>query len=107
MKPGNLFSKLPDSLNDEVSKTLLKADHFILERIISAGRGVQPGKWYDQDTNEWVLLLRGRAGLLFENEREVLVLHPGDYVHIPAHHRHRVEWTETGQKTVWLALHYR
>jgi cupin 2 domain-containing protein len=107
MKPRNLFSKVPDSLKDEVFETLLKTDQFILERIISPGRPTQPGEWYDQDTNEWVLLLRGRAGLLFEGEREVRVVHPGDYVHIPAHHRHRVEWTEAGQKTVWLALHYR
>jgi cupin 2 domain-containing protein len=34
------------------------------------------------------------------------VMRPGDYVHIPAHQRHRVEWTEPDQKTVWLALHY-
>ena len=107
MKPRNLFSKVPDLLKDEVFETLLKTDQFKLERIISPGRATQPGEWYDQDTNEWVLLLRGRAGLLFEGKREVRVMHPGDYVHIPAHHRHRVEWTEAGQKTVWLALHYK
>jgi cupin 2 domain-containing protein len=27
-------------------------------------------------------------------------------VHIPAHKRHRVEWTDSCQPTVWLALHY-
>jgi cupin 2 domain-containing protein len=27
-------------------------------------------------------------------------------VHIPAHRRHRVEWTDPGQPTIWLGLHY-
>ena len=31
---------------------------------------------------------------------------PGDYVHIPAHRRHRVAWTDPAQATVWLAVHY-
>lgn len=107
MEPKNLFLQIPDSSKDEIFEPLLKADDFILERIISSGQATQPGKWYDQDTHEWVLLLSGRAGLLFEGEKEARVMHPGDYVHIPAHQRHRVEWTDAGQKTIWLALHYR
>jgi cupin 2 domain-containing protein len=101
------LSNVPDLLKNEVFETLLKTDHCILERIISSGQQMQPGEWYDQDTDEWVILLRGGAGPLFEGEREVRVMHPGNYVHIPAHRRHRVEWTEAGQKTIWLALHYR
>jgi len=34
------------------------------------------------------------------------VLKPGDHVSIPAHCRHRVEWTATGEPTIWLAVHY-
>ncbi|MGD0918540.1 MAG: cupin domain-containing protein [Thermodesulfobacteriota bacterium] len=107
MELKNLFLEIPDSSKDEVFEILLKTDHFILERIVSSGQATQPGEWYDQDTNELVLLLSGRAGLLFEGEREVRVMHPGDYIHIPAHNRHRVEWTDAGWKTVWLALHYK
>ena len=106
MKLDNLFSPIPDSLTEEIFATLLTTDHFKLERIVSTGQTTPPGEWYDQDTNEWVILLRGRAGLLFEGEAGERVMHPGDYVHIPAHWRHRVEWTEAEQKTVWLALHY-
>jgi cupin 2 domain-containing protein len=47
------------------------------------------------------------GGLLFEGEREPLALGPGDYVLIPAHRRHRIEWTDAKAPTVWLALHYR
>jgi cupin 2 domain-containing protein len=107
MKPQNLFSPLPDPALAEIFDILLKTDHCKLERITSAGQATPPGEWYDQETQEWVVLLSGSAGLRFADEAEVLVLQPGDYVHIPAHRRHRVAWTDPVQKTVWLALHYR
>jgi cupin 2 domain-containing protein len=106
VKAGNLFSEIPDSTIDEVFEILLRNDHFKLERIISSGQATPPGEWYDQDMNEWVILLSGSAGLLFEGEEEVSIMHPGEYVQIPAHKRHRIEWTDPEQKTVWLALHY-
>jgi cupin 2 domain-containing protein len=102
----NIFQDLPKVMIEEISETLLDTRLFRLERIISSGQGTPSGEWYDQDTNEWVILLEGSAGLLFGGETEVRVMRPGDYVHIPAHQRHRVEWTNPDQKTVWLALHY-
>jgi len=33
-------------------------------------------------------------------------LEPGDYIHLPAHLKHRVEWTDPTTETVWLALYY-
>jgi cupin 2 domain-containing protein len=107
MKLQNLFSPLPEIVPDEIFAPLLHTDHFKLERIVSAGQATLPGEWYDQDTHEWVVLLSGSARLLFEGEKDVCVLRPGDYVNIPAHRRHRVEWTDAKQKTDWLALHYR
>lgn len=106
MMPDNLFSNISDSIAEEIFETLVRADHFKLERIISSGQATPPGEWYDQDDNEWVILFSGSAGLLFEGDKEICVMNPGDYVHIPAHRRHRVEWTDANQKTVWLALHY-
>ncbi len=103
---NNLFSGIPGEIPQEVSEILLQASGFRLERIISAGQATPPGQWYDQDTHEWVVLLSGAAGLLFEGEAQVWVMRPGDYVLIPAHCRHRVEWTDPEQKTVWLALHF-
>jgi len=107
MRTGNLFSEIPDGLKKEVFTTLLKTGAFTLERIVSTGQATPPGQWYDQETHEWVILLKGRAELIFEGQKEGYSLQPGDYVHIPAHQRHRVEWTEAGQATLWLALHYR
>ena len=106
MKLDNIMSRIPYFMQDEISETLLKSEHFKLERIVSSGQATPSGEWYDQDTNEWVVLLSGSAGLLIEGETDICVMHPGDYIHIPSHQRHRVEWTDPEQKTVWLALHY-
>jgi cupin 2 domain-containing protein len=106
MRIDNLFRHLPEMEIEEIFETLLDAQHFKLERIISSGQRTPPGEWYDQNANEWVILLSGEAGLLFEGEVEPERMRPGDYVHILAHQRHRVEWTDPEQKTIWLALHY-
>ncbi len=105
--PTNLFSAIPKEIPQEIIEVLLKTPGFHLERIISAGQATPPGEWYDQETHEWVVLLTGAAAILFEGEERVRILHPGDYLLIPAHCRHRVEWTDPEQKTIWLALHFR
>ncbi|MNJ73825.1 Cupin domain protein [compost metagenome] len=53
-----------------------------------------------------MLLLSGSAGLRLEHESAERVLRPGDFVEIPAHCKHRVEWTDSQQATVWLAVHF-
>jgi len=78
-----------------------------VERIVSHGHCSPDGFWYDQDENEWVILLKGSAGLRFEDQDSVLVLNPGDYLHINGHQRHRVEWTDPKQETIWLAVYYK
>ena len=104
--PGNFFSQVPRVLPEEVIEVVLRTGAFRLERIISTGQATPAGEWYDQDSHEWVLLLTGGARLRFENEPQMIIMKPGDYVHIPAHRRHRVEWTDPGQPSFWLALHY-
>jgi cupin 2 domain-containing protein len=104
---SNLFAPIPTEIPKEIFEVLLETKDFRLERIISAGQATPPGEWYDQDIQEWVVLLRGGAGLRFEDEPEPRILSPGDHLLIPAHRRHRVEWTDPEAPTVWLALHYR
>jgi len=103
----NLFTPLPAEIPAEIFQVLLETENFRLERIVSAGQATPPGEWYDQDTHEWVALLQGGAALRFADEPEPRLLRPGDYLLIPARRRHRVEWTDPAQPTVWLALHYR
>lgn len=101
----NLFEELPGELPDELFTTLLQRPDLKLERIVSRGHTTVEGQWYDQPHDEWVLLLTGKADLLLADPDECLTLRPGDHLLIPAHRRHRVEWTLPDKKTMWLALH--
>jgi cupin 2 domain-containing protein len=105
--PQNLFADLPpDSPPEELFLTLLSTGGIRVERIVSHGHASPAGFWYDQGQHEWVLLVSGAARLRFEDEPEPLEMSPGSFVNIRAHRRHRVEWTDPGQPTVWLAIHY-
>ena len=107
MNANNLFDGLPGELAEEHFTEILLAGGLRVERIVSRGHCSPEGFWYDQDWAEWVLVLRGSAGVLFEGEAEPVVLRPGSYLSIPAHVRHRVAWTDSHEATVWLAIHYR
>lgn len=102
----NLFRGIASSATEEQTLALLSTNGLQIERIVSTGQANPPGFWYDQERAEWVLLVCGSAALLFEDESEARVLNPGDYVVIPAHRRHRVEWTSAQEPTVWLAVHF-
>jgi len=106
MIPSNVFANVAHQLPDEEIVELLSARNVRIERIVSTGHASALDKWYDQDWAEWILLLAGSAGLIFEGESEPLLLEPGSYVHIDAHVRHRVAWTDHAVPTVWLAIHY-
>jgi cupin 2 domain-containing protein len=86
---------------------LLSRPGFRVERIVSTGQASPPGFWYDQDVAEWVVLLSGAAELQFEDEASPRKLAPGDWIDIAAHRRHRVNWTDLSQPSIWLAIHYR
>ncbi len=103
----NIFSNIPDTLPEELFEDVApEATGVRIERIVSQAHASPPGFWYDQEKSEWVMVLAGSAGLSFEGSDDVMVLKPGDYVNIPARTRHRVEWTDPHEKTVWLAVHY-
>ena len=100
----NLFADLPAHLPEELIQTLLSTPQVRIERIVSQGHVSPPGFWYDQDEHEWVLLIQGAARLRFDDE--VVELKPGDFLNIPAHRKHRVEWTSPDELTIWLAIYY-
>ena len=102
---GNLFADIPATLSSERFDPLLQLATCRLERIISIGHATPSGEWYDQDRDEWVVLLQGRAGLRFADENRERALNVGDYLWIPAHRQHRVEWTSRQPPAIWLALH--
>jgi cupin 2 domain-containing protein len=103
--PANIFDDMPVTLADEQFTPLWSTATVRVERIISRGHASPPGFWFDQDGAEWVLVLRGAAAIRFEGQVDPIRLSRGDYLYIPAHARHRVEWTDPDQVTVWLAIH--
>jgi cupin 2 domain-containing protein len=107
MNAKSLLENLPADLPEELCTTILQAAGLRVERIVSQGHASASGFWYDQDENEWVLVLEGSAAVQFEGDAEPVKLRRGSYLNIPAHARHRVAWTDPDAKTVWLAIHYR
>ena len=98
----NLLGDVPTDSPDELVQTLLKLPPVRIERIVSYGHHSPNDLWYDQPENEWVLLIAGAARLRLEDE--IIEMTPGSFVNIPAHRRHRVDWTDPKQATIWLAV---
>jgi cupin 2 domain-containing protein len=103
----NLLRDIPDARAGEITEAIVGAPGVRIERIVSLGQASPPEFWYDQAETEWVLLLAGAALLRFADEPEARLIGPGDWVEIAAHRRHRVDWTDPAQPTVWLAVFYR
>ncbi|MGQ9642571.1 MAG: cupin domain-containing protein [Ignavibacterium sp.] len=105
MKQQNFFSNIPENLSEEIIETILTHNNIRIERIISKGQSSPEDFWYDQTENEWILVLAGKAMIKFEEE-SIITLHKGDYLLIPANQKHRVEWTDPEQHTIWLAIFF-
>ena len=100
----NIFSEIDADANEEVFTDLLKKPGVRIERIVSTGQASPSDYWYDQDWDEWVMVLSGSAKLTIEG-KVAMTMEAGDYIILPAHTRHRVDWTDPGEPTVWLAVH--
>jgi cupin 2 domain-containing protein len=103
VKNANIFD-LPSFLPTiEVFEPLVSNDNILIERIISTGQTTPLGEWYDQDKDEWVILLQGEASLVYD-DGSIIDLTVGDYLLIPAHQKHRVEYTSSEPPCIWLAV---
>ncbi len=102
----NISADIPGNTSKEVFEDIVSADGVRIERIISNGHSSPDSGWYDQDENEWVMVIKGSARLVFEGDQEVLLCE-GDYLNIPRHTKHKVAWTDPDNITVWLAVFYR
>ena len=105
MSKSNIFQNIPKKLEQEFFEEIVAKKGFKIERIVSFGHTTNESEWYDQESDEWVILLQGEAILSFEDEQDV-ALFAGDYINIPAHKKHRVSWTKEDTQTIWLAVHY-
>ncbi len=102
---NNMFDAIPMSINTEIFETLIESEDIKIERIISKGHTSPDSGWYDQDKNEWVIVLQGKALLAFA-DNTTINLKTGDYINIAAHQKHRINWTDPDTETIWLAIHY-
>jgi cupin 2 domain-containing protein len=105
MNAVNVFdlSAAPPS-DKETFERLAKGEGLVIERIVSSGQKTPEGEWYDQERDEWVVLLQGQATLSFQDGTE-LNMCAGDSLFIPAHQRHRVEHTSKDPPCIWIAVH--
>lgn len=92
------------SEDSEVFEDLLHSENIQIERIVTLKPYSKPGEWYDQEKDEWVLLLQGEAELEFSEEKK-LQLKAGDYIFIPARKKHRINHSSPNKKCIWLAIH--
>jgi cupin 2 domain-containing protein len=101
IRVDNLFANLPELSSSEQFLSLFENPFVKIQRIVSESHSSPPGFWYDQDEDEWVIVVRGKATLEFEGG-DLVRMQEGDYVTIPRHVRHRVQQTDS--KTIWLAV---
>ena len=101
----SLLRDLPAAGHGEIVERLAGNKAVRIERIVSRGEASPEGFWYDQEEAEFVLVLAGAARLAFADGAEI-ALGPGDWIDVAPHRRHRVDWTDPDQPTVWLAVFY-
>lgn len=100
---GNIFhhSHIAESPEETFSK-LLQHQNCQIEQIVSSGHSTPPDQPYQQDFDEWIMIVQGEASLTIETEQ--FDLKKGDYLFIPANDRHWVTKTSHNPKCIWLAV---
>jgi cupin 2 domain-containing protein len=102
----SIYGEIPKTIPEEITESIISSGRIRIERIISRGQSSPKSFWYDQDQNEWVMVIKGKAKLKFFEQEGLIELNEGDYIDIPSHKKHRVEWTDPENETVWLAVFY-
>lgn len=100
IKKFNLNSK------EEIFEKIISEKNLTIERIISFGQKTDDDKWLYDNRNEWVLLLQGKAELLFEDGTK-LKMRKGDYVLIKSKTKHKVIFTSKSPPCIWLAIYFK
>ena len=102
----NLLASVPGPLDEEWVEVLVQGHDVRVERIVSTGHTSPEGFWYDSPQAEWVAVLTGEAKIRFADDGAAMHLRAGDCLTIPAHRKHRVDWTAPDEATVWLAVYF-
>ncbi len=106
MSVSNFFNVANPDNDEELFESLLQGRNIRVERIVSCGQVTPPNQWYDAQQDEWVMVLQGTARLtLLDTEITTIEMEAGSYLLIPAHQKHRVEFTSQDPPCIWLAIH--
>jgi len=105
LKKSDIFDNIPKDLTNEFFEDIVLSDNVKIEKIISKGHTSPKDGWYNQEQNEWVIVLKGEGIISFEDEKQIC-LKSGEYINIPAHKKHKVSWTKPDEETIWLAVFY-
>jgi cupin 2 domain-containing protein len=100
----NIFANIPKKIPNEIFETIITDKNIKIEKIISKGHTSPAHGWYDQEKNEWVILLDGEASIEFEDK--IVDLKKGDYINILANQKHKVIKTSKNPPAIWLAIFY-
>jgi cupin 2 domain-containing protein len=103
---NNIFDIPTYKNNTEEIVDLIEKNRIIkIERIISFGQKTPDNVWLCEKNEEWVILLKGKSLIIFENGLKYS-LHKGDYISINANTKHRVEYTSKKPPCIWLTIHF-
>ncbi len=95
----NFFNITTPRDGEESITELLKHKNVTINAI--ASNRLREGGWYDQEEDEWLILFKGAALLLLDNEE--VRLKAGDTLFIPAQQLHKV--VSTSEDALWLTVH--
>ena len=95
----NFFNITTPAYGAETITELLQHKNVTINRVVS--NRLENGSWYDQEEDEWLVLIEGAAILLVDDEEKTLKA--GDTLFIPAHELHRV--ISTSDNALWLTIH--
>ena len=104
MKKYNIFEEIIVDKSEEKFFEIFKNEKIKIEKIVSNGQCSPDNFWYEQEENEFVLLLEGFAIVEFEDSE--MELKKGDCLNIKAMQKHRVKFTSQTEPTIWFAVFY-
>ena len=100
----NIFKNFYGGSKTEIEEEIFTAKNIKLARIKSIGHTSSENFWYEQDTDEWVMVLGGFGEIEWPDGSKKM-LGAGDYIFIPAFEKHRVSYTSQDPPCIWLAAY--
>jgi cupin 2 domain-containing protein len=97
----SFLDNIPIESSDEIFETIVTNEKVKIQRIISYGQITKDYYWYDQDEDEFVMILEGDAKIKYD-DGSIYSLSKGDSLYIKAHQKHQVVYTSN--PAIWLAI---